>query len=250
MKVLQSSMLSACSGIAHGFYTRRGGVSEGIYASLNCGLGSQDDRRRVKENLARVRQHVDAENLVTLKQTHSTHVHVIEQAVCDERPQADALVTASSGIALGITGADCPTVLFADAESRVIGAVHAGWRGTFDGVLEATLQAMLELGAQCRNVVASVGPGIQQSSYEVGEEFRAVFVAHDDATALHFKVEGNALLFDLPGYVTRRLSQAGVRQVEKDTHDTFTDQDLFSYRRSRKSGDPDYGRQLGVIVLR
>lgn len=250
MKVLQSSMLSACSGVAHGFYTRRGGVSEGIYASLNCGLGSQDDRRRVEENLARVRQHVDADSLVTLKQTHSTHVHVIEQADCGGRPQADALVTASSGIALGITGADCPTVLFADAVSPVIGAVHAGWRGAFNGVLEATLLAMLELGAQRHNVVASVGPGIQQSSYEVGEEFRAAFIAHDDATARHFKEDGNALLFDLPGYVSCRLSQAGVRQIDKDTHDTFTDEDLFSYRRSRKSGEPDYGRQVGVIVLR
>jgi YfiH family protein len=244
MKALQSAVLSACAGVTHGFYTRQGGVSEGIYASLNCGLGSQDDRRRVEENLTQVREHVDAEDLVTLKQTHSTRVHVIQEAVAGERPQADALVTANSGIALGITGADCPTVLLADAESRVIGAVHAGWRGAFHGLLEAALQTMLELGAQRHN------PGIQQSSYEVGEEFHTAFIEHDKATARHFKEDSGALLFDLPGYISQRLSQAGVQHIDKHTHDTFTDEDLFSYRRSQKAGEPDYGRQLGVIVLR
>ena len=250
MKVLRSPGLSVCAGVAHGFFTRQGGVSEGIYASLNCGLGSQDDPRRVQENLTRVCQHVRARNLVTLRQTHSTCVRVIDKTVSGARPQADALVTVSTGIALGITGADCPTVLFADSKMRVIGAAHAGWRGVFDGVLEATLQTMLELGAQCRNIVASVGPGIQQASYDVGVEFHTAFIEHDATTARHFKEDNGVLLFDLPGYISHRLAQAGVHRLDKHTHDTFTDEDLFSYRRSRKTGEPDYGRQLGVIILR
>ena len=252
MKVLTSATLGECEGVAHGFFTRHGGVSEGIYGSLNCGLGSQDGPHRVRKNLARVAGHlrVRAHDLITLKQTHSTDVRVIEGPVPTQRPQADALVTAKAGIALGITGADCPTVLFVDSGARVIGAAHAGWRGAFQGVLEATLRAMLELGARRENIVAGIGPGIQQASYEVGEEFRAAFVQQDATAAQYFKTTAGSLLFDLPGYIHRRLQLAELRHIDQHTHDTFADEDLFSYRRSRRNGEADYGRQLGVIVLR
>ena len=252
MKVLRSSSLLGCTGVTHGFFTRVGGVSEGLYGSLNCGLGSLDDPRRVQENLTRVAEYmaVDAQNLVTLKQTHSTDVCVIDEELPKQRPQADALVTAIPCIALGITGADCPTVLFADDGPRVIGAAHAGWRGAFNGVLEATVAAMLSLGAQRENIVAGVGPGIQQTSYEVGEEFRATFIEHDTTTARHFKVNSGVLRFDLPGYIQRRLQRLGLRHIDRHSHDTFTHKDLFSYRRSRMNGEPDYGRQLAAIVLR
>lgn len=252
MKVLRSSSLLGCTGVTHGFFTRVGGVSEGLYGSLNCGLGSLDDPRRVQENLTRVAEYmaVDAQNLVTLKQTHSTDVCVIDEELPKQRPQADALVTAIPCIALGITGADCPTVLFADDGPRVIGAAHAGWRGAFNGVLEATLAAMQTLGAQLHDVVAAVGPGIQQPSYEVGADFRAVFVAQDAGNEQFFAGGADRLLFDLPAYIEQRILNAGVQAIDRQTHDTFSDDDLFSYRRSRRRGEPDYGRQLGAIVLR
>ena len=252
MNVLSSDNLERCAGVAHGFFTRRGGVSRGIYASLNCGPGSQDDPQRVRQNLSRVARTlaVAPENLTVPRQTHSINVLVIHEHLTDRRPQVDALVTARARLALGITGADCPTVLFADPAAGVIGAAHAGWRGAFNGVLEATLAAMQTLGAQLHDVVAAVGPGIQQPSYEVGADFRAVFVAQDAGNEQFFAGGADRLLFDLPAYIEQRILNAGVQAIDRQTHDTFSDDDLFSYRRSRRRGEPDYGRQLGAIVLR
>lgn len=252
MKALRSPLLADSVGVVHAFFTRHGGVSEGIYASLNCGLGSQDDPARVRENLTRVAAYlsVDPAQLVTLKQTHSVDVRIIEHVTLPQRPQADALVTNRREVALGITGADCPTVLFADTDAGVIGAAHAGWRGAFHGVLETTVAAMQSLGARCEAIVAGIGPGIQQASYEVSPAFQSTFVEQDRANARFFHRQSDRLLFDLPGYIQQRLLRLSLRGVDKHGHDTFTESDLFSYRRSRLRGEPDYGRQLGTIVLR
>jgi len=242
----------ARAGVAHGFFTRVGGVSEGTYAALNCGLGSQDDADAVRENRARVAAHVGADNLVSVYQVHGTTAMVVEDAwPADVRPQADAIVTTRRGLAVGVLTADCAPVLFADAEAGVVAAAHAGWRGALDGILEATLAAMEQAGASRRHIIAAVGPCIGQAAYQVGPEFEQAFLQQDPASACFFErpEPGARPHFDLAAYAQARLERAGVagNQMSKCT---FADAAaFFSYRRSRAMGEPDYGRQISAIVL-
>lgn len=246
--------LSELTGLRHGFFTRQGGVSEGRYSSLNCGLGSGDAREAVHENRKRAADALGepVERLVTLFQIHSREVIAVEEPwPATERPRADALVTARPGVVLGVLTADCAPVLFADPQARVVGAAHAGWKGALGGVAEATLDAMERLGAERRRIRAAVGPAIGARSYEVGPEFPVAFLAQDPANAAFFaKGEGDRQLFDLKAYVAHRLRLAGVGSVAVDEADTLADeQSFFSYRRTTKLGETDYGRLLSAIVL-
>jgi YfiH family protein len=252
-------MLTAASlvlpGLRHGFFTRAGGVSHGVYARLNCGLGSQDERPRVLQNRAYVAGvlGVAANRLVTVYQAHTAVTHVVEAPFPPEAaPQADALVTRASGIALAVSTADCTPILLADPQARVIGAVHAGWRGARDGVVESCVAAMVGLGARPDAIRAVIGPAIRQLSYEVGAEVHAAFIQVDASFARFFVPSSHAdrFLFDLPGIVAARLAAAGVGQVEDMGHDTYADEArFFSYRRMTHRGEADYGRHLHAIVL-
>jgi len=247
--------LSALPGIAHGFFTRRGGVSEGIYASLNCGVGSKDSPEAVQENRARVAGHLGARRLVSAWQVHGTTAVVMDDNSPPGRPKADAMVTITRGLALGVLTADCAPILLADARAGVVGAAHAGWRGALAGIAEATLEAMEDLGAVRPHIHAAVGPCIGPSVYEVSLEFEADFLKHDPANARFFaREEGNTdarPTFDLPGYVIHRLRAAGVGVVATvDICNYTAHNDFFSYRRSQKRGEDDYGRQISAIVLR
>ena len=241
--------------IRHGFFTREGGVSEGIYRSLNVGVGSQDEREKVQENRARVTEwfHQPRERLATLYQVHSPDVVTLRDGTeADERPKADALVTAKPGVVLGVLTADCGPVLFADAEAGVIGAAHAGWKGALTGVLENTIAAMLALGAARERITAVLGPSIGRNNYEVGPEFVERFTAHDPSYAAFFSPsdrEGHAM-FDLPSLTVRRLREAGVQAENLDIC-TYADADrFFSYRRTTHAREPDYGRQISAISIR
>ena len=238
--------------IRHGFFTRRGGASSGVFEGLNCGAGSTDQTEAVKLNRARVAQamEVDPTALVGVHQLHSPDV-VTVTAPTEDRPKADALVTNIPGVALSILTADCQPVLFADAAAGVIGAAHAGWRGALDGVLEATLEAMEVLGADRVNTVAVIGPTISQRSYEVGEEFFEDFIAQDPENGRFF-ANGDAgkYLFDLPGLGLHKLRQAGVNSAEWTRHCTYSDPDRFySYRRATHAKEADYGRLIACICL-
>ncbi|MES2432644.1 MAG: peptidoglycan editing factor PgeF [Pseudomonadota bacterium] len=236
----------------HGFFTRKGGASSGIFAGLNCGTGSTDQAEAVAINRARVAEALDLapDHLVSVHQVHSPDaLHVT--APLRVRPQADAMVTATPGLGLAILTADCQPVLFADAKARVIGAAHAGWRGAKDGVLEATLTAMEALGASRANIAAVIGPCISQSAYEVGPEFFEAFT-DDTSETRRFFAQGKSdrMLFDLPGYGLWRLREAGVGHAEWTRHCTFSDASrFFSYRRTTHAHEADYGRLLSVIRL-
>lgn len=242
-------------GIAHGFFTREGGVSEGLYASLNCGFGSGDEPDRVAENRARAmrRLEIAPPSLVTCYQVHSATVVEVEAPWRrEEAPRADALVTTRRGLALGVLTADCAPVLFADAEAGVIGAAHAGWRGAIGGVCEATLAAMAKHGARPERIVAAIGPAIGQPSYEVGPEFPAPFLAESPRNADFFvpsQREGR-FLFDLGGYLDRKLRSLGVAAVARSQDDTAADERrFFSWRRTSLRGEKNYGRGLSAIAL-
>jgi hypothetical protein len=247
--------LAALSGIRHAFFTREGGVSEGLYASLNGGPGSHDGPARVAENRARMAATlgVAAERLLTAYQIHSPDVVVVERPwPLEQRPRADALVTRARGLAIGVTTADCGPVLFADAEARVIGAAHAGWRGAFTGVLEATIDAMERCGAKRGRIVAALGPTIRQPNYEVGPEFVERFDKADPGNARFFTPAPRAghALFDLPGYIAARLERAGIADFEDLRCCTYADeQRFFSYRRATHRGEGDYGRHINAIAL-
>jgi YfiH family protein len=252
--VIISPALSSLSGIRHAFFTREGGVSSGMYASLNSGLGSEDDRACVSENRRRMASTLGAASthLVTAHQVHSPDAVVVTTPFEGELPRADALVTAVRGIAVAINVADCGPVLFADAQAGVVGAAHAGWKGAVGGVLEAALDAMEELGARRENITAVLGPCIRQPSYEVGPEFVANVTAVDPANSRFFIPSSNAgyFLFDLGGLIAARLDAAGVGQREDLGLDTYADeQRFFSYRRTTHRNEPDYGRQIAAIVL-
>lgn len=247
--------LSAAKGVRHGFFTRRGGVSEGIFTTLNCGLASGDDRAKVMENLGRSgrRLGVELSNLVTAYQIHSADVVTVERPWAPTgRPRADAMVTRTPGIALGVLAADCGPVLFADAEARVIGAAHAGWRGALGGVLQATVDEMETLGARRADIAAALGPCIGPSSYEVGPEFPAPFLSQDPANKTYFRParrEGR-FMFDLARYIAETLGAMGLGSVHATGHDTCADEDIFfSYRRSRLREEGGYGRNISAIVL-
>lgn len=250
---LLASGLSNLTGIAHGFFMRHGGVSSGVYASLNCGMGSSDDPAAVRENRTRVIAHLQAVDLASNYQVHGTTALVVSRSwPFDERPKADAMVTSTPGIALGVLTADCAPLLFADAQARVVGAAHAGWRGALGGIIEATILAMEGLGARRDRILAAVGPCIGCEAYEVGPEFKAQFLDGDSASAPFFtspNMNGRPH-FDLPGYAAHRLRQTGVAQVaDLDICTYARNEDFFSYRRTRSRQEPDYGRQISAIVL-
>lgn len=244
----------ALPGIRHAFFTRQGGASEGIYASLNGGIGSDDDRTRVVENRRRMAEAVGLapDALVSLHQVHSAECVVVDRPWPGERPKADAMASATPGVALAIATADCGPVLFADAEARVIGACHAGWRGAFTGVIDATVAAMEGLGAARERIVAVLGPTIGRDAYEVGPEFVARIRAEDGANSRFFTASSRAghAMFDLPGYIMARLAEAGVGEAADLGLCTYQDPDRFySYRLTTHRGEPDYGRLISAISL-
>lgn len=253
--MIQASALTALRGVRHGFFTRQGGVSTGLYASLNIGLGSADDRAAVLENRARVAAAlgVAREAFVMPYQIHSPDVAVVREPwVAGDAPRVDALVTDRPGIAIGVSAADCGPVLFADAEARVVGAAHAGWKGAFTGVLEATVAAMEGIGARRGRIVAVLGPTISAAAYEVGPEFVDRFVGTDPDTARWFRPSERAghSMFDLPGYVVARLVAAGVGRAESLGLCTYADEArFFSYRRMTHRGEADYGRGVSAITI-
>ncbi|MGP1254996.1 MAG: peptidoglycan editing factor PgeF [Kiloniellales bacterium] len=248
--------LNDLPGVRHAFFSREGGVSQGIYASLNCGPGSDDDPAAVRENRRRALAQLDlpGEALATLHQTHSSDVvEVTEPWDIGAGPRADGMVTTRRNVALGVLAADCAPVLLADAAAGVIGACHAGWKGAVGGVLEGTVAEMVRLGATAERIVAGIGPCIAQRSYEVGAEFAAPFVDQDAGNAKFFSPSARVpekQHFDLRGYVARRLTLAGVGNVKILPCDTCAEpQRFFSYRRATKAGESDYGRLLSVIFL-
>ena len=245
----------AAAGLMHGFFTRQGGVSSGVYDSLNGGVGSQDDPACVAENRARMAQAlgVAPSHLLVPYQIHSADVLYMRAPWApDARPRCDGLVTDVPGLALGVTGADCGMILFADAKARVVGACHAGWKGAFTGVLEATLSAMEALGARRDQITAVLGPTIGAASYEVGPEFVARFADADAAYSRFFAPSPRAAhaMFDLPGFIGLRLQKAGVGAFEDLGLDTYADpRRFFSYRRTTHLREPDYGRLVSAIAL-
>ena len=254
--VLKSETFMSVPEIGHGFFTRHGGVSEGIYASLNCGLGSSDEPDKIKENRKRTAEilEIDLERLVTAHQVHGTEVRFVYGVKTGNTPsRADAMVTDRPGYALGILTADCAPVLLADPAAGVVAAAHAGWRGALDGVIETTIAAMARLGATPSSTIASVGPCIGAESYEVGSEFSRLFIENDARYTRFFRPASRSehFLFDFSGFVLARLHAAGVGTVEKVGGDTLNDeQRYFSYRRACHRGESDYGRQLSAIALK
>lgn len=251
---LQSALLRAAPGVRHGFFTRHGGVSEGVYDSLNVGLGSGDRVGDVLENRRRAARAfgAEAEALATCFQIHSATVKVATAPWGLERPDGDGVVTGRPGLLCGALAADCAPVLIADSRARVVAAVHAGWRGALAGVVEAAIRAMTELGASPATMVAAVGPCIGPASYEVGLDFSATFLAADPGYARFFSpgVSAEKRQFDLPAFVLARLGAAGVSAREWIGRDTCAeDGAFFSNRRAFKLGQSDYGRLLSVIML-
>lgn len=252
---LTADPLSDLRTVAHGFFTRRGGVSRGLYASLNVGFGSADDPAFVAENRRRAVSELSPRtpHLNTVYQCHGAEVAVASDPWEPAgSPRADAIVAARPGLAVGILTADCAPVLLADAENRVVGAAHAGWRGALGGVLAAVVEAMEALGATRTSIRAAVGPAIAQASYEVGPEFAAPFLDQDPGNSRYFRPSERAghQMFDLPGYVRRRLEASGLGGVTVLENDTCAESsDFFSYRRATLCGEGDYGRGLSAIML-
>lgn len=249
LEILTSDALGA---VRHGFFTRRGGASSGVFAGLNCGQGSSDQREIVAINRGRVADAIGVEldHLLNVHQVHSAKV-VVATGPLDDKPKADALVSCTPGIALSVLSADCQPVLFSDPEAGVIGAAHAGWRGALDGVLQATVDAMVDLGATRERIKAVIGPCISQRAYEVGPEFFENFLAEDSGFSRYFiQGEGDRMLFDLPGFGLSRLREAGVGHAEWTRHCTFSDAErFFSYRRTTHAKEADYGRLIAAITL-
>lgn len=254
LRGIEAPPLTRAKGVRHAFFTREGGVSGGLYQSLNCGFGSDDDHANVTENRRRVCGALDvpATALVTPYQVHSASAVVVEQPWApDAAPEADGLATSVPDIALGILTADCAPVLFADRDAGVIGACHAGWRGALDGIIEATLIAMEGLGATRSHISAAIGPCIAQASYQVGPEFRDQFLATDGDNDNFFTGDDEGRhRFDLPGFVSQHLNRAGIADASWVGNDTCAeDRRFFSYRRSTQRGETDFGRGLSAIVL-
>ena len=253
--MLQATILAKLPGIRHAFFTRAGGVSQGVYASLNGGVGSNDAPEKVTENRARMAAAlgVKSDRLITAYQIHSPDVVVAEEPWTPEnRPRADAIVTRVPRLAIGVSTADCGPLLFADSKAGVIGAAHAGWRGAFTGVIEATIAAMERLGAGRDRLTAALGPTIRQPNYEVGPEFVDRFLAADPNNARFFapaQRSGHAM-FALTGYIAERIRGAGIEQFEDLGLCTHAEPErFFSYRRTTQSGEPDYGRHINAIAL-
>ena len=253
LPIIQSDILNAAS-VSHAFFTREGGVSGGVYASLNGGRGSRDNPDHVAENLGRMADTlgVQRQNFLLPYLVHSPDCLLVDAPFGAERPRCDALVTKTRGLALGMTGADCGILLFADEQAGVIGAAHAGWKGAFTGVLEATLQKMEEAGASRPSIHVVLGPTIAQASYEVGPEFRARFIEADPKNAWFFapSVRAAHYMFDLPAYIGARLKANGVGRFDNLGLDTYADERRFySYRRSVHRQEDDYGRLVAAIAL-
>lgn len=255
LQPIQSEALARHGGIAHGFFGRQGGVSEGIYAALNCGLGSKDARDVITENRRLVADHLGArpDHLLTAHQHHSADAIIVtEPWTFETMPKADALVTATRGIAVGALAADCAPALFADAEAGIVAAAHAGWKGALGGVLESAVAAMEKIGARRSRIVAALGPCIGPQAYEVGPEFEANFIAQSTENQRFFRRSSAAArpYFDLPAFVLARLGAMGLGKVESCTRCTYSyPDDFFSYRRTTHRGELDYGRQISAIVL-
>ncbi|SDD06768.1 peptidoglycan editing factor PgeF [Ruegeria marina] len=249
LEILTADSLSF---VRHGFFTRRGGASSGVFAGLNCGTGSTDQTEVVALNRARVAEAMGLSGtpLQTVHQVHSNKVATVTEPLT-EKPRADAMVTNVPGLALSVLTADCQPVLLADRDAAVIGAAHAGWRGTLDGILEETVDAMEALGAARERIVAVIGPSISQRAYEVGPEFFDEFMAEDSGNARFFaNGQGDRMLFDLPAYGLARLRAAGVGMAEWTRHCTYSDPERFySYRRATHAREADYGRLISVIRL-
>ena len=255
LEPIQAPCLARLPGIRHGFFTRAGGGSLGIYAGLNCGPGSADDPQQVAANRARVAAHLGAAHadVITLYQVHGATALCVDAPVpAHNRPTADAVVTQTPGLAVGVLTADCTPVLFADAHAGVVAAAHAGWRGAHAGILEATIAEMERLGAERRNIRTALGPAINQDSYEVGPEFEAELLegCSDNARFFTRSISTERAHFDLPGYVENRLIAAGLGDVERHSPCTYANESLFySFRRSQHRSEGDYGRQISAIVV-
>jgi YfiH family protein len=254
--MIQAPTLADLAGVQHAFFTRRGGVSSGLFSSLNCGYGSADAPENVRENRRRVAEKfgLGEPDLQTVYQIHSTDVLTVaeERWTSPGAPKADALVTDRPGVVLGVMAADCAPVLLADEGAGVIGAAHAGWKGALGGVVDTTIAAMEKLGARRERIKVAVGPCIGPASYEVGPEFPGPFLAQDQANAAFFRTASRSghFMFDLPGYLVHRIARNGVA-VTATGHDTLTaTEDFFSYRRNTLQGVRDYGRGLSAIALR
>lgn len=254
LPVLTSPLLDALPGVRHAFFTRQGGVSTGLYESLNLGRGSQDDPAAVAENRRRAAAHLHVEEpaLLACYQIHSATTVEAEHPWGDERPEGDAIVTARPGLACGALSADCAPILLADAEAGVVGAAHAGWKGALGGVVLSAVNAMTRLGADTDRITAVVGPCIGPESYEVGLDFHARFEAEVPLSGRFFRParQTDKRLFDLPAFVLHQLAEAGVTRTNWIGADTMADEDrFFSNRRAVLQGRSDYGRLLSAIVL-
>ncbi len=258
LEPFEARNLAALSGIRHGFFTRAGGVSNGLYTSLNCGLGSNDDKSLVLENRRRIGEHLGGSDefgggVVTLYQEHGTAAFEVSRPPSrDALPHADAVVSVTPGLVIGVLTADCAPILLADAGAGVVAAAHAGWRGAFHGIVESAVREMERLGARREHISAAVGPCISQSAYEVGPEFEATFLAQNPANSAFFAREDASSRphFDLSGFVAKRLSEASVGNIENLSLCTSENESLFfSYRRKTHRGEADYGRQISAIVV-
>lgn len=254
--MLTCTQLSAIPTIRHGFFTRKGGASSGIYSSLNCGIGSGDDRALVLKNRATAASMLTAEanKLCLPTQVHSAKAIIVEAPwSADNQPEGDALVTATPGIAVGVLTADCLPILLCDPKAAVVAAVHAGWKGALGGVIEAALTAMASLGAHPADMICAIGPVIAQPSYEVGPEFYERFHQEDPHNDMYFlpSRQQRHFLFDLPGYAKDRLADAGIKAINILAHDTCLDEDNFySFRRATLRKEAAYGRQLSAIMIK
>jgi polyphenol oxidase len=252
--MLCSPLLSAIPGLRHAFFTRDGGVSDGIYGGLNGGLGSRDDPANVHENRRRMAELIGVlpAQFLSVHQVHSPDAVVATGPwQGPTRPKADAIVTRTEGLAIGITAADCGPILLVDPNARVIGAAHAGWKGALTGILESTIEAMEKLGAERNSMVAAIGPLIRQPSYEVGGEFVERFIESDADNAMFFlpAAREKHAMFDLAGFIRMRLENAGVLMIDDLGVDTYSDERFYSYRRSVHRQEPDYGRHVHAIIL-
>ena len=253
--MLQAVVLAPLANVRHAFFTRSGGVSAGVYASLNGGVGSNDRPENVAENRARMAAilGVNPDRLLTAYQIHSPDVVVADKPWTREnRPRADAIVTQVPRLAIGVSTADCGPLLLADSDAGVIGAAHAGWRGALTGVIEATIAAMERIGADRNRIAAALGPTIRQANYEVGPEFVQRFLSEDRANALYFAPAQRPkhAMFDLPGYIGDRVRRTGITQFEDLGLCTYAEPErFFSYRRTTRSGEADYGRHVNAIAL-
>ena len=249
-----SSLLAAIPGLRHAFFTREGGISSGIYQGLNGGIGSNDDPANVAENRRRMAEQLGVvpEHFLSVHQIHSPDAVVATGPWQSEtRPRADAIVTRTEGIAIGVTAADCGPILFADPSARVIGVAHAGWKGALTGIIESTIDGMEKLGADRSGMVAAIGPLIRQHSYEVGSEFVERFMDADADNAAFFipSARSGHAMFDLAGFIRMRLENAGVLMIDDIGVDTYSDERFYSYRRSVHRKEPDYGRHVHAIAL-